>query len=107
MKLPTASIVTTFKSSVAYVLLEIVREHEYRSVKPPRNRTFLITQKSTTIVRACQRLDDRRRLELDVLKDILVRHCPGGETGRHKGLKIPREKSCAGSTPAPGTILLR
>ncbi len=29
---------------------------------------------------------------------------PGGEIGRHKGLKIPREKSRAGSSPALGTI---
>ena len=28
---------------------------------------------------------------------------PGGETGRRKGLKIPRPYGCAGSTPAPGT----
>ncbi|SVD53304.1 uncharacterized protein METZ01_LOCUS406158, partial [marine metagenome] len=42
-------------------------------------------------------------MELGLLRDILDRYCPGGETGRHKGLKIPREKSCAGSTPAPGT----
>ena len=31
--------------------------------------------------------------------------CPGGETGRHKGLKIPRLNGRAGSIPAPGTIL--
>ena len=30
-------------------------------------------------------------------------NCPGGEIGRRKGLKIPREKSRAGSIPAPGT----
>ena len=31
-------------------------------------------------------------------------YCPGGEIGRHKGLKIPRTLSVrAGSTPAPGT----
>ena len=30
--------------------------------------------------------------------------CPGGEIGRRKGLKIPRWKHRAGSTPAPGTI---
>jgi hypothetical protein len=30
---------------------------------------------------------------------------PDGETGRRKGLKIPRWKHCAGSTPAPGTII--
>ncbi len=28
---------------------------------------------------------------------------PGGETGRRKGLKIPRGKPRAGSSPAPGT----
>ena len=30
--------------------------------------------------------------------------CPGGEIGRHKGLKIPRRKLRAGSSPALGTI---
>ena len=35
----------------------------------------------------------------------LQRLCPGGEIGRRKGLKIPREQSRAGSSPAPGTIL--
>ena len=30
---------------------------------------------------------------------------PGGEIGRRKGLKIPRWKHRAGSTPAPGTTL--
>jgi hypothetical protein len=29
---------------------------------------------------------------------------PGGEIGRHKGLKIPRQKCRAGSIPALGTI---
>ena len=28
---------------------------------------------------------------------------PGGETGRRKGLKIPRRELHAGSSPAPGT----
>tara|TARA_A100001015_G_scaffold313625_1_gene421285 strand:- start:3366 stop:3488 length:123 start_codon:yes stop_codon:yes gene_type:complete len=28
---------------------------------------------------------------------------PGGEIGRHKGLKIPRRKLRAGSSPALGT----
>ena len=32
--------------------------------------------------------------------------CPGGGIGRHKGLKIPRQKWRAGSSPAPGTTLL-
>ena len=31
--------------------------------------------------------------------------CPGGGIGRHKGLKIPRQKWRAGSSPAPGTML--
>ena len=31
---------------------------------------------------------------------------PGGGIGRHKGLKIPRQKWRAGSSPAPGTIKL-
>ena len=31
---------------------------------------------------------------------------PGGGIGRHKGLKIPRRKLRAGSTPAPGTITI-
>ena len=30
---------------------------------------------------------------------------PGGGIGRHKGLKIPRRKLRAGSSPALGTIL--
>ena len=29
---------------------------------------------------------------------------PDGETGRRKGLKIPREQSHAGSIPAPATM---
>ena len=32
--------------------------------------------------------------------------CPGGETGIRKGLKIPRPQGLAGSSPAPGTILM-
>ena len=31
--------------------------------------------------------------------------CPGGGIGRHKGLKIPRRKLRAGSSPAPGTTI--
>ncbi len=35
-----------------------------------------------------------------------LQDCPGGEIGRHKGLKIPRlSNGHAGSIPAPGTIL--
>ncbi len=33
--------------------------------------------------------------------------CPGGEIGRHKGFKIPRLSSRAGSSPARGTIILK
>ena len=36
-----------------------------------------------------------------VLQTIISRS-PGGEIGRHKGLKIPRRKLRAGSSPAPG-----
>ena len=32
--------------------------------------------------------------------------CPGGEIGRHKGLKIPRLYGRAGSIPAPGTKIV-
>ena len=35
-------------------------------------------------------------------KDPII--CPGGEIGRRKGLKIPRWRHRAGSSPAPGTI---
>ena len=31
--------------------------------------------------------------------------CPLGGIGRHKGLKIPRPKSRAGSSPAAGTTI--
>ena len=31
---------------------------------------------------------------------------PGGGIGRRKGLKIPRANTRAGSSPAPGTILV-
>ena len=34
------------------------------------------------------------------------RDCPGGGTGRRKGLKIPRPNGRAGSRPAPGTSLV-
>ncbi len=36
----------------------------------------------------------------------ITNHCPGGGIGRHKGLKIPRRKLRAGSSPAPGTIFI-
>ena len=35
---------------------------------------------------------------------VVQSHCPGGEIGRRKGLKIPRWKHRAGSIPALGTI---
>ena len=31
---------------------------------------------------------------------------PGGGIGRHKGFKIPRRQLRAGSSPAPGTIIV-
>ena len=37
--------------------------------------------------------------------NALLKGCPGGGIGRHKGLKIPRRKLRAGSSPAPGTKL--
>ena len=39
-----------------------------------------------------------------VLRSNHQQLCPGGEIGRHKGLKIPRLNGRAGSSPAPGTI---
>ena len=33
------------------------------------------------------------------------KNCPSGGIGRHKGLKIPRQKCRAGSSPASGTII--
>src|SRR5690348_12286883 len=33
-------------------------------------------------------------------------HCPGGETGRRKGLKIPRLRGRTGSSPVPGTKIV-
>src|SRR5215212_1536274 len=48
------------------------------------------------------RFDSGSRLQ--VFLDRLERsRRPGGETGRRKGLKIPRPQGHAGSTPAPGT----
>ena len=35
--------------------------------------------------------------------DVSLTLSPGGGIGRHKGLKIPRRKLRAGSSPAPGT----
>ena len=35
----------------------------------------------------------------------MIKYCPYGEIGRHKGLKIPRSKGRAGSSPATGTKL--
>jgi hypothetical protein len=44
----------------------------------------------------------RRRFNSD---PSLTYVCPGGGTGRRKGLKIPRGQPRAGSIPAPGTRL--
>ena len=48
---------------------------------------------------ACRRL--LRHLRIDLCRQSAS--CPGGETGRRKGLKIPRLQGRAGSIPAPGT----
>ena len=37
------------------------------------------------------------------MKSVLSEVRPSGEIGRHKGLKIPRSKDRAGSSPASGT----
>ena len=45
-----------------------------------------------------------KKIKTSVLKYNSI-SCPGGEIGRHKGLKIPRGQPRAGSSPALGTIL--
>ena len=40
---------------------------------------------------------------LGVIMSYSLPISPGGEIGRHKGLKIPRRKLRAGSSPALGT----
>ncbi len=42
-------------------------------------------------------------MKINFLPAKLLILCPGGGIGRRKGLKIPREQSRAGSTPALGT----
>ncbi len=42
--------------------------------------------------------------DIEMVKAITSFVCPGGEIGRHKGFKIPRLSSRAGSSPARGTI---
>ena len=37
---------------------------------------------------------------------IISSACPGGGIGRHKGLKIPRRRLRAGSSPALGTKII-
>ena len=39
---------------------------------------------------------------IDVMSSKFIYTGPGGGIGRRKGLKIPREQSRAGSTPALG-----
>lgn len=40
----------------------------------------------------------------NLIRVTICLYCPGGETGRRKGLKIPRGQTPhAGSTPAQGT----
>ena len=41
-------------------------------------------------------------MKINFLPAQLLILCPGGGIGRRKGLKIPREQSRAGSTPALG-----
>ena len=53
------------------------------------------------------RFDSGSRLHPQDQNDLLAQaniRCPGGGIGRHRGLKIPRQQCCAGSSPAPGTI---
>ena len=45
-------------------------------------------------------------LNFSITCNIMNSPCPGGGIGRHKGLKIPRRKLRAGSSPALGTKLL-
>ena len=40
---------------------------------------------------------------INLIGKIYFEASPGGGIGRHKGLKIPRRKLRAGSSPAPGT----
>ncbi len=47
-----------------------------------------------------------RRNKIFHMMIIFKNRCPGGEIGRHKGLKIPRRKLRAGSSPALGTITI-
>ena len=44
--------------------------------------------------------------QYDKVLKIELKYCPGGGIGRHKGLKIPRRRLRAGSSPALGTNLL-
>lgn len=51
----------------------------------------------------CSGLQSRGH-RFDSVPSLHIIDCPGGEIGRRKGLKIPRnEQFRAGSTPAPGT----
>lgn len=43
-------------------------------------------------------------LNLVRFQDVPFYICPGGEIGKHKGLKIPRSRGFAGSSPALGII---
>lgn len=42
----------------------------------------------------------------EIKTNIEKTNCPGGGIGRHKGFKIPRRQLRAGSSPAPGTIII-
>ena len=60
-------------------------------------------------VHGCTSVAEDRTSESDHKTDWLesTAPCPGGEIGRHKGLKIPRQKCRAGSIPALGTIIYK
>ncbi len=76
-----------------------------------------MTERRAVLEHCSRRLDAltvRRETAPDATSDIVsdknygrrpdVIDCPDGGIGRHKGLKIPRLRGRAGSTPAPGTI---
>ena len=49
---------------------------------------------------------ERVRANRDAQKQrrVLATRSRGGEMGKHRGLKIPRAKALAGSSPAPGIV---
>ena len=53
-----------------------------------------------------ERLGDGLQNHSRPVRIRLPSYCRSGGIGRHKGLKIPRAKTCAGSTPVSGKIML-